>query len=390
MHDAGPAPASSFEEPAMRENAAAWLRLSLLPGVPAEAALRLAAHAEGLEALRRAGVGALLAEGLPEAPARALAGPAPDWLPAALDWLEAPGHQLLTLADPDYPPLLRQSRDPPLALFLRGDRALLGQPHFAIVGSRNPTAQGEENARAFAEYLAGCGLVICSGLAAGIDAAAHRGALAAGAPTTAVLGCGPDRAYPAANAGLAREIAATGLVLSEYLPGTRPLQAHFPQRNRIISGLSLGVLVVEAARRSGSLITARLAGDQGREVFAIPGSIHNPLARGCHALIRQGAVLVETAHDILAELGPLAGVALQSPEPRPGVPGGPREAAHLPDAEYRKLLEALGHDPAGVDALAARTGLTAAEVSSMMLILELQGVVESMPGGRFARKTTRS
>ena len=366
--------------------AAAWLRLSLTPGIPDDATRRLASHAHGLAALLEQGAPALAQLGVPEAAARTLTGPAPEWLPGALDWLAQPGHHLLTLADPDYPALLKLTPGPPAALFLRGRRELLGDAHFAIVGSRNPTPQGAENARAFAGYLAGCGLVICSGLASGIDAAAHEGALAAGAPTTAVLGCGPDRAYPAANAGLAQRIAAAGLVISEYLPGTRPLQAHFPQRNRIISGLSLGVLVVEAARRSGSLITARLAGDQGREVFAIPGSIHNPLARGCHQLIRQGAVLVETAADILAEIGPLAGIPTEPAAPERPAPAAAREA----DGDYRKLLDALAHDPCGVDALAARTGLTAAEVSSMMLILELQGAVESLPGGRYARTTTRS
>jgi len=370
----------------MNDAAAAWLRFSLAPGIPGEVAGRVAAHPGGLEALLEEGRDALQALGVPEAPARTLTGPPPDWLPAALDWLAEPGHDLLTLADPDYPPLLKLTPDAPVALFLRGDRTLLGQPHFAIVGSRNPTPQGAENAHAFASYLAGCGLVICSGLAAGIDAAAHRGALAADGPTTAVLGCGPDRIYPAANAGLARRIAAAGLIISEFLPGTSPIRTNFPRRNRIISGLSLGVLVVEAARRSGSLITARLAGDQGREVFAIPGSIHNPLARGCHALIRQGAVLVETAHDILAEIGPLAGVAMQPEAPATQ----PEVAAPQPDGDYLKLLDALAHDPAGVDALAARTGLTAGEVSSMMLILELQGAVECLPGGRFARKKTRS
>jgi DNA processing protein len=370
----------------MSDAAAAWLRFSLAPGIPGEVAQRAAAHPGGLETLLDSGRDALQALGMPEAPARALAGPPPDWLPAALDWLADPGHDLLTLADPDYPPLLKLAPDAPVALFLRGDRALLGQPHFAIVGSRNPTPQGAENAQAFASYLAGCGLVICSGLAAGIDAAAHRGALAVGAPTTAVLGCGPDRIYPAANAELARRIDAQGLIISEYLPGTSPVKANFPRRNRIISGLSLGVLVVEAAQRSGSLITARLAGDQGREVFAIPGSIHNPLARGCHALIRQGAVLVETAHDILAEIAPLAGVSM----PPDSLAAQPAAGAPEPDGDYLKLLDALAHDPCGVDALAVRTGLTAAEVSSMMLILELQGAVESLPGGRFARKTTRS
>jgi DNA processing protein len=369
---------------------AAWLRLSLTPGVPREAVLAAAAHSGGLEALVAAGPGALRAAGFPDEAARALAGPPPGWLPAALEWLDAPGRGLLTLADPDYPPLLKLVPDAPIALFLEGDRSRLARPHFAVVGSRNPTPQGAENAHAFAHYLAGCGLVICSGRAAGVDAAAHRGALAASAPTTAVLGCGPDVVYPPSNAALMRRIAEQGLVMSEFLPGTRPLKENFPRRNRIISGLSLGVLVVEAARRSGSLITARLAGDYGREVFAIPGSIHNPLARGCHALIRQGAVLVETAADILAELGPLAGVAAR-PELTPAGPleAGSGAAPEL-DGDYKKLLDALSHDPAGVDALALRTGLTAAEVSSMMLILELQGAVESLPGGRFARKTARS
>ncbi len=370
----------------MSDRAAAWLRFSLAPGIPVAAAHYAAAHPDGLEALIDAGRGALLAAGIPAEAAGLLTGPAPDWLPAALDWLEIPGHDLLTFADPDYPPLLRRAPDAPAALFLRGNRALLGEPHFAIVGSRNPTPQGAENAHAFARHLAGCGLVICSGLAAGIDAAAHRGALAAGAPTTAVLGCGPDRAYPAENAQLAQRIVANGLIVSEYLPGTRPLKQNFPRRNRIISGLGLGVLVVEAARRSGSLITARLAGDQGREVFAIPGSIHNPLARGCHALIRQGAVLVETADDILGEIGPLAGLSMTAAEPA----AGPSRPAPAPDGDYGKLLAALAHDPCGVDGLAARTGLTAAEVSSMMLILELQGAVESLPGGRYARKPERS
>ena len=369
----------------MSAEAAAWLRLSLAPGIPGEVALRAAVHPGGLAALVEAGPQALREAGFPEDAARALAGPPPDWLPAALDWLAQPGHELLTLADRDYPALLRLVPAPPAALFLRGRRELLAAPHFAIVGSRNPTPQGAEDARAFAEYLASCGLVVCSGLATGIDAAAHRGALAAGAGTTAVLGCGPDRIYPATNAALAQQVATEGLIVSEYLPGTRPLKENFPRRNRIISGLSLGVLVVEAARRSGSLITARLAGDQGREVFAIPGSIHNPLSRGCHALIRQGAVLVESAQDILAELGPLAGLATGPSLEAPG----PAAAAPEADGDYEKLLDALAHDPCGVDALAARTGLTAAEVSSMMLILELQGSVESLPGGRYARTTKR-
>jgi DNA processing protein len=385
-HDAGQRRRRAFEELAMSDVAAAWLRLSLARGIPGEAARNAANHPAGLAALIHAGHRALTALGIPHDAARSLTGPPPDWLPAALDWLAEPGHDLLTLADADYPALLRQMPDAPVALFLRGDRALLGMPHFAIVGSRNPTPQGAENAFAFAEHLARCGLAICSGLAAGIDSAAHRGALAADGATTAVLGCGPDRVYPPANVELARRISTHGLLISEYLPGTAPIRENFPRRNRIISGLSTGVLVVEAARRSGSLITARLAGEQGREVFAIPGSIHNPLARGCHELIRQGAVLVETAGDILAEIGPLTGVSAAPEAPAAGA----LAVTPQPDGDYRKLLAALAHDPAGVDGLAARTGLTAAEVSSMMLILELQGAVESLPGGRFARKTTRS
>lgn len=368
-------PASCFDGPSMSDAATAWLRLSLTSGVPAEAARAAAAHPGGLEALLEAGRGALAAAGFPAEAAQALTGPAPDWLPAALDWLAAPDHDLLTLADPDYPPLLRGISAPPVALFLRGDRALLREPHFAIVGSRNPTPQGAENARAFARYLAGCGLLICSGLAAGIDAAAHKGALDAGAPTTAVLGCGPDRIYPAENAPLAKQVAAKGLILSEFLPGTPPRREHFPQRNRIISGLSLGVLVVEAAKRSGSLITARLAGDQGREVFAIPGSIHNPLARGCHALIRQGAKLVESAQDILEDL------RLAPPQtPVAAAPGDGDTAADDP------LLQAMGFDPVGFDALQARTGEPTDRLQARLLELELDGLVARLPGGLLQRQ----
>ncbi|MEJ2515434.1 MAG: DNA-processing protein DprA [Gammaproteobacteria bacterium] len=305
-------------------------------------------------------------------------------------WLdEQPGRSLLAWDDPDYPPLLRTVPDAPVALFLEGDRDVLGLPHFAVVGSRNPTPQGSENARAFARHLARHGLVICSGLAAGIDAAAHAGALDAQMPTTAVLGCGPDQVYPAANAPMAEFIRSEGLLVSEFLPGTPPRRENFPRRNRIISGLSVGVLVVEAARRSGSLITARLAGDFGREVFAIPGSIHNPMARGCHQLLRQGAVLVETAADIFTEIA--GRVHLESrPAPGADAPTARRATEIPPDGDYVKLLEALGHDPADADSLVARTGLTAAELSSMLLILELQGVVESLPGGQYVRMPERS
>ena len=248
-----------------------------------------------------------------------------------------------------------------------------------------PTRGGLQNARDFAAHLGRSGFTIVSGLAQGIDTAAHRGALDAGAPTVAVLGHGIDRVYPAANRGLAHEIAAGGALISEYPHGAPPDKRHFPERNRLISGLSLGVLVVEAARRSGTLITARLAAEQGREVFALPGSIHNPLARGCHELIRQGARLVETSADILAELGPLAGhlgaAAAAAGAESPATCDRPTRATA--DADYEKLLEALGHDPVSIDELESRSGLTIGQLSSMLLILELQGEVEAVSGGRY-------
>jgi DNA processing protein len=283
----------------------------------------------------------------------------------------------VTWADPDYPPLLRQIPDPPLALYVIGDRAAPGRPQLAIVGSRNPTPAGRENARAFARHLAGAGLAITSGLALGIDGAAHRGALEAGGGTTlAVVATGLDRVYPARHRELAHEIARAGALVSEFPLGVPPLPENFPIRNRVISGMALGVLVVEAAPGSGSLITARLATDQGREVFAIPGSIHSPLSRGCHALIRQGAKLVETANDILEELGVLAQAAADSAvAPLP---------ADLP-APMAQLLGHLGHDPANVDQLVERSGLTTEAVSSMLLQLELQGLVEAGAGGTFQR-----
>jgi len=373
----------------MTARAAAWLRLASVPRLSGDDAAQALGRLGGPEAFASAGKREFIAAGLPADAAERLTAVPPAWMARSLEWLEGPGRALLAWDDADYPALLRSSPDAPMALFLEGDRDVLGLPHFAVVGSRNPTPQGAENARAFARHLAGCGLVICSGLAAGIDASAHAGALDAGVPTTAVLGCGPDRIYPEVNEKLAGYIRGTGLIVSEYPPGTPPRRENFPRRNRIISGLSLGVLVVEAARRSGSLITARLAGDQGREVFAIPGSIHNPMARGCHQLIRQGAVLVETAEDIFSEIQALAGLASS----RTSLEGGQEaveKASNEPDGDYVKLLTALGHDPADVDTLAARTGLTAGELSSMLLIMELQGMVESLPGGRYVRVSERS
>jgi len=296
------------------------------------------------------------------------------------EWLQQHGHHRVRLGDDAYPELLAGIPGPPEHLYVLGDPEVLHLPALAIVGSRNPTSGGAQNAFEFARHLGHTGFCIVSGLAQGIDAAAHRGALAAGTPTVAFLGHGIDRVYPAANHALAREIAQQGALVSEFPLGTAPNRALFPQRNRLISGLSLGTLVVEAARRSGSLITARLAAEQGREVFAIPGSIHNPLTRGCHQLIRQGAKLVEAADDIVAELAPLAGHMLQTLDeeaPR-------REASGEGDEEYVKLLDALGHDPVSSDEIAERSGLTIDQVSSMLLILELEGKIEKLSGGRYS------
>ncbi|WP_428610063.1 DNA-processing protein DprA [Sedimenticola sp.] len=309
---------------------------------------------------------------------------APDWDQAEQDlrWLEGEQRSVLTLQDAAYPALLKEIEDPPPLLFIQGNPTILDAPQIAIVGSRNPTPSGEQTALDFARFLADAGLVITSGLAAGIDGAAHRGALQTLNATLAVTGTGLDRVYPAKHRELAHQIAEQGALISELPPGTPPIPANFPRRNRIISGLCVGTLVVEAAQKSGSLITARLATEQGREVFAIPGSIHNPLARGCHALIRQGAKLVETAEDILEELAPLlghltlAGKTAEEPVTTP---------TRKWDQEYQQLMAALDYDPTPVDLLIQRSGLTADAVSSMLLLLELEGFVSAAPGGRYCR-----
>jgi DNA processing protein len=306
----------------------------------------------------------------------------PDWqqVEADLAWLEADNRALLTLDDPLYPALLREISDPPPLLYVQGDVNLLTEWQLAIVGSRNPSASGRNTAYDFAHYLAGGGLTVTSGLAVGIDAAAHKGALAAGGKTIAVVATGLDRVYPAQHRDLAHQIADNGAIVSEFPLGTSPRAELFPRRNRIISGLSLGTLIVEAALRSGSLITARMAMEQAREVFAIPGSIHNPLARGCHRLIREGAKLVETADDILEELGALAGIETTEAEAQPD-----DSQTHQKDGDYQILFEYLGFDPIAIDKLIQNSGLTADAVSSMLLLLELEGEVESLPGGRYVR-----
>lgn len=297
------------------------------------------------------------------------------------DWLEAPDHHLVEADSDDMPELLQQIPGPPTLLYVVGNSDALHLPALAIVGSRNPTSGGMRNAYDFAFHLARCGFCIVSGLAQGIDTAAHKGALDAGAATVAFLGHGIDRVYPAENRDLAHRIAAQGALCSEYPLGSPPRREHFPQRNRLISGLCLGTLVVEAARRSGSLISARLAAEQGREIFAIPGSIHNPLSRGCHQLIKQGAKLVENADDIISELNPLVGHLMQNID-APAADALP-PAEH--DAEYETLLSTLSYDPASADQLAEDSGLTIDQVSSMLLILELEGKVQVQAGGRYVR-----
>ena len=358
----------------------AWLTLIHAPGIGSRTALQLLDRFGSPQNILAAPQEALRDCKLNRRTLDYLNAPEAQPLDAALSWLEAPNHHLLTWSDDHYPALLREISDPPMLLFIHGDPALLSTPQLAIVGSRNPSTGGRSTCREFARYLAGHGFTITSGLATGIDGAAHEGALEKG-QTIAVSGTGLDRVYPARHRELAHRIAENGALVSEFPLNTKPQPGNFPRRNRIISGLSLGTLVVEAAVKSGSLITARLAMEQGREVLAIPGSIHNPLARGCHRLIREGAKLVETADDIVEELAALLGLL---PEQPPSNTTEPVEHVQRDD-DYQSLLQALGYDPLPIDTLIQRSGLTAEAVSSMLLLLELDGVVASAPGGRYYR-----
>jgi DNA processing protein len=302
-------------------------------------------------------------------------------------WLDSAHHYLIPFTDPRYPHLLLSLPDCPVALYVSGSIDALANPQLAIVGSRCPTLQGRETARAFAESLSERGLGITSGLAEGIDASAHRGALQAQGITLGVLGTGLDIVYPRCNRALYEDIERQGALISEFPLGTPPKRGNFPRRNRIIAGLSLGTLVVEAARRSGSLITARLANNYGREVLAIPGSIHSPLSRGCHELIKAGAKLVETADDILRELNFSAFFAKDLRPPAGASPQLPHISGM--DKDHKILLDALGFDPVDLDTLVVRTGFKPEAVSSMMLILELEGHVQAAPGGRYSRDAYR-
>ena len=354
----------------------AWFRLLETPGLGREGARRLLAAfgsagqvLQASAAARQQVIGAALAQAFDTAPKEL-----PARLRAAQDWLGGgESRRVLCIGDDDYPAMLLQTPDPPLLLYLQGQVEFLHRRSLAIVGSRNASPQGVDNARAFAAHLSRQGWTIISGLAFGIDGAAHEGGLDGPGSTVAVVGTGLDRVYPARHRALAHRIASAGVLISEFAPGTPPLPPNFPMRNRIIAGLARGTLVVEAALQSGSLITAKQAAEYGREVFAVPGSIHSPLSRGCHALIRQGAKLVESADDILEELqGPAVAAAAPS-----SAAAGRRDP----------VLEALGHDPATLDSLCARTGWSAQELSARLLELELEDRVARLPGGLYQRRS---
>ena len=358
------------------DDLAHWMRLAHTPGIGPVMARQLLDVFGLPEQVFEAGFEAL-SRTVPAAIARALAQAMPAATKALIDatlaWLDQPGNGVLTLIDAAYPRSLFEIHDPPLLLYVKGRLELLACPALAVVGSRNASAQGIANAEKFSQALSEAGLTIVSGLALGIDAAAHQGGLRGAASTIAVIGSGADIVYPRRNLGLAHLIAAQGCIVSEYALGVPPLPANFLRRNRLISGLARGVLVVEAAARSGSLTTARMAGEQGRDVFAIPGSIHSALTKGCHGLIKQGAKLVESADDILQE------VQCLSAPTRPDVPAADSEPA---------LLVALGYDAVDADVLAVRAGLDAAAVLGQLLALELAGLVERLPGGLFQRRQT--
>lgn len=357
-----------------------WLALRRNPDLPASLCKVLLDQYDNVEAIFHAGTPALARLGLNNKAIGHIQ--SPDWsaLDAELQWAEPEHHHLISYHDHDYPGMLKELHNPPPLLFALGYRDIINTVQFAIVGSRNPTGAGKRLAAEFASQLAAYGFTITSGLALGIDCAGHLGALESGGRTIAVLGNGLNTVYPARHKQTAARISAQGLLISEFSPDTPPLPHHFPMRNRIISGMSTGVLVVEATKESGSLITARYAMEQGREVFAIPGSIHSPLAKGCHALIKQGAKLVENIQDIIEELGSLVTAATASK------PAAQRDAKQFDwDEEYQFLIRKMGFESVTVDELVNMTGLTTEAVSSMLLILELHGLVESEHGGRYIR-----
>ena len=350
-------------------NSLDWLKLSLIPGIGDRTIHQLIAAFGSPEAVLASGRNALTAYLTTRQIEALLNGPDNALLAQTEVWLAQQGHSLMTLDDADYPVYLREIPDPPPLLYCLGRRELLNRPCLGIVGSRNATPQGMLDAKAFATALSQAGLTIVSGMALGIDAAAHRGGLKGLGSSIAVVGTGLDRIYPATNKNLAHQLAEDGLIVSEFALGTPPLAGHFPKRNRIISGLSRGVLVVEAAPDSGSLITARVAAEQGREVFAIPGSIHSPLSRGCHALIKQGAKLVESAQDVLEEMA----WAISTPP------------VNANQVEPDLILDAMDAAPMSADSIALRCGLTLDALSAKLLMLELEGKIATLPGGHYQK-----
>jgi DNA processing protein len=362
----------------------AWLVLALASGVRGPALRILLDRFGDAETIAKAPASQLRSAGLTERSIRDITNPNAQKLELCEDWLSSPNHHAVTWLDRRYPTLLKEIHDAPSLLFVSGSPDTLSLPQFAIVGSRNATPGGRDTARQFAQHLGRAGFCITSGLALGIDAAAHHGALETGNRTIAVFGTGLDEVYPKSHNSLARAIESDGALVSEFPPQSPVRRAQFPQRNRIISGMAVGTLVVEAGLRSGALITARLAGEQGREVFAIPGSIHNPMAKGCHRLIRSGAKLVEASSDIMEELPGILGTMAAAVEQNTAIepdPGGTRI-----DPEYQRLLGLMGWDPVTPDALVKRSGLTAEVVSSMILILELEGRIDSLTGGRYLQR----
>jgi DNA processing protein len=358
------------------ETLASWLKLTFIPGIGGRTQRKLLSAFGLPDAIFSASHTSLRALIGDKAARLLLDADNEARIAAALAWAQEPGQDIVTLADPAYPRALLEIPDPPTLLYVLGRAELLNRPVLSIVGCRAPTPQGLLNAEQFARALAEAGLTIASGLALGIDAAAHRGALAAQGDTIAFIGTGIDRVYPARNRELAHEIGAKGVIVSEFPIGTPVIASNFPRRNRLISGIARGVLVVEAAVESGSLITARLAGEQGREVFAIPGSIHSPQSRGCHRLLREGAKLVETAQDILEEL--------RWDTPPPILLDAESPSASTTD-ENTKILSLMGYDPCGLDELVSRSGLAAEALAVILLHLELEGRIASLQGGRYQR-----
>ena len=370
------------------EDLSAWAVLARSPGLDVAGLSHVLERLERPRRILTASDRERAHAGVPPVTRAYLAGPGGVLRPVERRWLDAERHYLIPYCDPRYPHLLNQLQRAPIALYVAGNVAALAEPQLAVVGSRNPTPQGRDTAFDFAEYLALRGLGITSGVAEGIDGAAHRGALKARGITLGVLGSGIDKVYPRCNQPIFHEIERSGALISEFPLGTPPRRSNFPRRNRLIAALSLGTLVVEAARRSGSLITAKIARDHGREVFAVPGSIHNPLCGGCHELLKAGAKLVETADDILRELNFSAFFSNDfralAPRPAHSVYTAGMDKAH------KILLDALGFDPVDLDKLVVRTGFKPEAVSSMMLILELEGHVQTAPGGRYSRVVNRS